>query len=195
MNTYEYEERAFLTEADFYRVKEILENESVSYAPDNKTSHFFVLPGRNLSITQSNEKCVIKYKQGEIGISNGFVEHEIPINSESCEQVIHLFTDLLQVSPQKSEQFRINYILKNGVEVALKYTEVWGFHLEIEKTYSEPSDLPKAKKEILETAKLLQIQLITDPEMKAFRDNFDSGGLPRGEYSDERFREKFGEIT
>lgn len=35
--TYEYEERAFLTEKDFYRVKTILENESVSNSLDNKT--------------------------------------------------------------------------------------------------------------------------------------------------------------
>lgn len=37
----------------------------------------------------------------------------------------------------------------------------------------------------------LKIHLITDAEMKEFRDNLDAGGAPKGEYTSEQFREKF----
>jgi adenylate cyclase class IV len=193
-NTYEYEERAFLTEEDFFRVKELLEKQSLTRALDNKLSYFFVLPKQNLSIAQSEKKCVIKYKHGTPGIGNGFSEFEIPVDTKDCEQTIGMFKLLLGIEPHLSEQFRINYVLKNNIEVALKYTETWGFHLEIEKTYSEDTDLPLAKQEVEKIANELKIHLITDPEMKAFRANFDASGKPKGEYSSEQFRQKFGNL-
>jgi len=191
---FEYEERAFLSEEDFSRVKDLLEKQSVSRAYDNKVSYFFVLPEQNLSIAKSEKKCVIKYKHGAVGVGNGFAEYEIPVDEQHCDQTVSMFSLLFGIKPQTSEQFRINYILPNKVEIALKYTQTWGFHLELEKTYSNEENKPQAKKEVEETAELLQIHLITDSEMKEFRDNFDAGGAPKGEYTSEQFRVKFGSL-
>lgn len=193
-NTYEYEERAFLTEEDFFRVKKVLEDKTISIKHDNKVSYFFVLPEQNLSIAKNEKKCFIKYKHGAVGAGNGFAEYEIPIDAQHCDQTVSMFNLLFGIKPQTSEQFRINYVLPNGVEIALKYTQTWGFHLEIEKTYSNEEDKPLAEKEVEETAEQLNIRLITNAEMKTFRDNFDAGGVPTGEYTSDQFREKFRKL-
>lgn len=46
--TYEYEERAFLDEADFLRIKNKLDAESLKATIDNKISYFYVLPDKNI---------------------------------------------------------------------------------------------------------------------------------------------------
>lgn len=193
-NTYEYEERAFLTEEDFLRVKDALTKQSLSSTFDNKISYFFVLPGQNLSIAKSENRCVIKYKHGAVGVGNGFSEHEIPIDDHYCLQAVDMFKLLFAIEPQISEQFRINYVLANGIEIALKYTQTWGFHLEIEKTYSHEEGRSSAQKEVEDVADQLMIRLITDTEMKTFRDHFDSGGSPKGAYDSEQFKKKFGDL-
>ncbi len=167
---------------------------AVSIEIDNKVSYFFVLPEQNLSIAKSEKKCVIKYKHGSVGVGNGFAEYEIPVDKQYLQQTVDMLKMLCGTTPQFSEQFRVNYILPNEIEVALKYTQTWGFHLEIEKIYTDEKDKALAKKEVEETADKLKIHLITDTEMKGFRDNFDDGGTPKGEYTSEQFREKFGEL-
>lgn len=76
------------------------------------------------------------------------------------------------MKPEISEQFRINYILPNSIEVALKYTLTWGFHIEVEKLYkaddSEKNEVEKiqAKNDIDNVGSMLGIKYITDEEMK-----------------------------
>lgn len=55
--TYEYEERAFLTEANFHRVKKILENEPVSYAQITQSPIFLSFLG-----VLSKVEPYLKYK-------------------------------------------------------------------------------------------------------------------------------------
>lgn len=190
--SYEYEERSFLTEEDFFRIKKELEKITGSREVDNKVSYFFVLPGKNLSLAKSSKKSVIKYKGGEVGVNNGFEEYEISIPEENFMELVDLFKNLLGTTPQVSEQFRINYKLSGGVEVALKYTETWSFHLEVEKVVFKEEDLNAAKDEINKLARILKINFLTEKEIMDFRQRIDSGGKPRGIYSPSDFKEKFG---
>jgi len=190
--TYEYEERAFLTEEAFCRVKKELNKVADSREVDNKTSYFFVLPGKNLSLALSNKKAVIKYKSGEVGVGNGFEEYEIPVLKENFSELVEFFKHLLATNPQFSEQFRINYKLSGNIEVALKYTETWGFHLEIEKVYFKNNKIEAAKEEINKLASSLKINLLTEEEIIDFRRGIDSGGEHRGAYSSEDFKVRFG---
>lgn len=195
--TYEYEERAFLTEDQFVLVKETLDAMALSKKADNKTSYFFVLSDKNLSIASSPSKSVIKYKGGQLGLGNGFEELEIPIPHESVADSIRLFTTLLNIKPQFSEQFRINYDLGNDIEVALKYTQTWGFHLEIEKTYIHSASLEdekqKAKQELDQVAAQLQISFIDDDVINKSKQAW-AVGEQFGQYSPEAFQEKYGQI-
>ena len=194
---YEYEERAFLTEDQFPFVKEKLDTIATNKEVDNKMSYFFVLPDVNLSIASSTHKSVIKYKGGQLGLGNGFEELEIPIPHDSLKDSIRLFSTLLKIEPQFSEQFRINYDLKNGIEVALKYTQTWGFHLEIEKTYEHTTNLDdekqKAKQELDEIAAQLKISFIDDDTMHISKEAW-AAGEQFGKYPPEAFQEKYGEL-
>lgn len=65
---YEYEERAFLSEEQFLSIKSNLDQLSSQPEIDNKTSYFFVLPDKNLSLASSLKSTVIKYKAGQLGL-------------------------------------------------------------------------------------------------------------------------------
>ncbi len=196
---FEYEERAFLAEDHFLQVKEQLDSLAQVVKTDNKTSYFFVLPNVNVSIAASASKTVVKYKGGQLGRGNGFEEHEFSIEPNALPEALRLFTSLLKLEPQVSVQFRINYDLGNNVEVALKYTQMWGFHLEIEKLYSAATDEDKtgkqhqAQQELEALAQKLGISFITDEEMETFKEECKQG-LNRGHYSPEEFRAKYGSL-
>lgn len=192
--TYEYEERAFLREEQFLRVKEKLDILSVKSEIDNKTSYFFVLPDINVSIASSQTKTVIKYKGGQLGLGNGFEEIEIPIDNSSLDDSITLFTALLKTKPQVSEQFRINYVLPDDVEVALKYTQTWGFHLEAEKTYEHVEDLKDAKQQARDAlsilAQELRVSYIDDKLMAVSKEAW-ARGEQFGTHTPDEFRQKY----
>lgn len=194
---YEYEERAFLKEDQFLSIKDKLDANAISKQVDNKTSYFFVMPDINLSIAASTDRSVIKYKGGQLGLGNGFEELEIPITQEALQDSIRLFSALLKIEPQFSEQFRINYDLGNNVEVALKYTQTWGFHLEIEKTYEHTAEIynekHKAKQELDTIAADLGISFIDDEVMDQSKKAW-AAGEQFGKYSPETFQDKYGHI-
>jgi len=194
---YEYEERAFLTEDQFLSVKKQLEQLATSRQIDNKTSYFFVLPDVNVSIASSAKKTVIKYKGGQLGLGNGFEEIEIPIASTSLNDAVKMLTTLLKVEPMLSEQFRINYQLPGDIEVALKYTQTWGFHMEVEKTYEHSSDLDtekqQAKKALDDLAQKLDISYIDDQTMDTSKKAW-AAGKQFGEYTPEAFTQKYGTL-
>lgn len=199
ITTYEYEDRAFLDEESFIQIKKKLDTEAVSKVLDNKTSYFYVLLDKNVSIASSAEKTVVKYKGGQIGKGNGFVEHEFKLVPESLPEALQLFTSLLELEPQVSEQFRINYQLPDNIEIALKYTQTWGFHLEAEKTYTatDESDYEintsNSQKALAFLAEKLRIHYITDLEMEQFKKDSEAG-LSRGEYSPDEFKTKYGNL-
>ena len=66
-----------------------------------------------------------------------------------------------------SFQKRKNYVYK-GVEVALKYSEVWGHHLELEIMIADIKEKEQAEKKIREAANDLNIKLMTDEELAEF---------------------------
>jgi hypothetical protein len=195
---FEYEERAFLAEDQFLQVKHELAKAAQTSTLDNKISYFFVLPDVNISIAASPDKTVVKYKGGQLGRGNGFEEHEFSIQPDALPEAIKLFSSLLKLAPQVSEQFRINYDMGNNIEVALKYTQMWGFHLELEKLYTatdgtKHEQAAQAKHELETVAEQLVIHFITDEAMERFKAEGQQG-MHRGQYSAEEFRAKYGSL-
>lgn len=194
---YEYEERAFLDESTFEVAKRYLDSHALESKIDNKHSYFFVMPDVNVSIASSQTETKIKYKGGQLGLGNGFEEREFNIKNESLNDAISLFTSLLRTVPQESYQFRINYKLANDIEVALKYTHMWGFHLEAERVYSAQHNSIKAVEEeaskvaLGNLAHAIGINYIANEEMAAFKLQCEQNIL-RGEYSPDKFKKKFG---
>lgn len=198
MSQYEYEERAFLTEEKFFSIRNGLEEMATSRNLDNKQSYFYVLENVNVSIAVSKNGVKAKYKGGQLGNGNGFVEREFCIDPLSKTDAILFFKDLLKTEPQTSYQFRINYKLDDDIEVALKYTQTWGFHLEAERVYDADGtgvehEAQKSKNRLAKLSEALKISYISDQEMYVFKKEC-AEGKARGKYTDVEFREKYGRL-
>lgn len=200
-SVHEHERFAFLDEQAHDRVAKYLADHGTDLGQDNKTSHFFVLPESNLSVASTDARSVIKFKAGQIGRGIGFEElPEIELaDQEQANNAVRLLQALTGHEPQVSEQFRRNYEL-DDIELALKYTETWGFHLELERLYSAntPDELEKAKHEaderIKRVAGSLGITLATDQELVDFNTHFKKTGEGRGEYKADEIRAMYASL-
>lgn len=66
-----------------------------------------------------------------------------------------------------SFQKRHNYLYK-GVELALKWSEIWGYHLELEIVVTDQNQKAAAESKIFAVTKDLGIKIMTDEELKEF---------------------------
>ena len=166
----EIEFRAIFGENDFYRLKEYLDLSAENIWEDDKDVFFCIMPDKLLkvvdNISKNNAKIVLKLNK--IGKGSDFEEIEIPIGREQINDFVKIlnalgFTDNIMHSFQK----RQNYVYK-GVEVALKHSEVWGYHLELEIMITDIKEKEQAEKKIREVANDLNIKLMTDQELAEF---------------------------
>lgn len=197
--TREHERFAFLEEESYDRVSAYLNEHAEDLGPDNKTSYFFVLPDINISVAVTEQKAVLKYKGGQIGKGIGFEELEIGLASrEEAEKTVRLLQVLTQLDPQVSRQIRHNYQL-DEIELALKYTETWGFHLELEKIYEATDEELKAAateadSQIVSVAGRLGIQLATNADLLEFTQAWERNKQPRGTYTAEEVFKLYGTL-
>ena len=144
----EIEFRAIFGENDFDRLKEYLDLSAENIGEDDKDVFFCIMPDKLLkvvdNISKNNAKIVLKLNK--IGKGSDFEEIEIPIGREQINDFVKIlnalgFTDNIMHSFQK----RQNYVYK-GVEVALKHSEVWGYHLELEIMITDIKEKEQAEK-------------------------------------------------
>ena len=117
------------------------------------------------NVSKRNAKVVLKLNK--IGRGSDFEEIEILIDQNDVEKSVNLFTLLGLNEMQHSFQKRHNYFYK-GIEFALKYSNTWGYHLELEKMVHNRKDVSLAKKQIQKVAIELGIHLMTDKELLNF---------------------------
>ena len=169
-NNIEIEFRAIFGKKDFDRIKEYLDRNAENIGEDDKDVFFFIMPDKLLkvvdNISKNNAKLVLKLNK--IGKGSDFKEIEIPIEREYVNDFVKIltklgFTDNIMHSFQK----RQNYIYKE-VEVALKYSEVWGHHLELEVMITDIKEKEQAEEKIKKAANDLNIKLMTDKELAKF---------------------------
>lgn len=166
----EIEFRAIFGEKDFYRLKKYLDKNAKNRGEDDKDVFFFIMPDKLLkvvdNISKNNAKLVLKLNK--IGKGSDFEETEIPIEKERINDFVKVLTAIgFADNIMRSFQKRQNYDYK-GVEVALKYSEVWGHHLELEVMITDIKEKEQAEKRIREVANDLNIKLMTDQELAEF---------------------------
>jgi len=64
-------------------------------------------------------------------------------------------------------QQRVNYRYKD-CEIALKWSDAWGYHLEIEQVVDSKENQPEAEAQIRAVAEELEVRLMTEEELKQF---------------------------
>ncbi len=170
----EVEWRALLTEQEYKRIFNILSAKAQDLGDDNKDVWFYVFDDKLLKVCNNVSKRTAKivYKSGKIH-HGPLKEIEININPREFDQAARLFSLLGAKSIMRSFQKRHNYLLK-GVEIALKYSDHWNYHLEMEIVVDNSEKIVEAEKKIFQTAQELNVTLMTNEEIKNFTDKFES---------------------
>lgn len=171
----EIELRALLTREEYTRVKKFLAERAIDLGKDDKDVYFFLLPNKIVkvvnNVSQKTAKIVIKFNRLGRGRSD-FEEIEIPINPKDFEKAVKLFSALPFEQIQNSYQKRHNYRY-NGVEIALKYSETWGFHMELEIIIDNLAKKDKAERKIRKVAQELGVKILTEEELAKFAKRID----------------------
>ncbi len=165
----EIEFRSRFNEGKYEELKKFLYSNAENLGEDDKDVYFFLFSDKLLKVVDniSKKSAKIVLKLNKIGKGSDFEEIEVPVGQEHFEKVAQIFTALETGDHMHSFQRRHNYIYQ-GVELALKWSEIWGHHLELEVMIGEASQKDDAEKKIFSVAKELGVKLMTDEELKEF---------------------------
>lgn len=166
----EIEFRSMFDEDKYNSLKDFLSKNAQDLGKDDKDVHFFIFPDKLLKVSDNVSKgsAKITLKLNRIGKGSNFEEIEVPINRADVGKIAHMF-GALNVTDNIMHNFqtRHNYIYK-GVELALKYSDIWKHHLELEVVIESQSRKPEAEKKIREVADELEVRLMTEQELEKF---------------------------
>lgn len=167
---YEIEHRAVLTEAAYKELSEKLKRKAKLLGSDDKEVSYYIFSDKLLKVVRNISKNTAKLslKLNALGGGSSFQEFEVPFPEESFETMKSICNSISTPDQVISgTQKRTNYEYK-GVEIALKWSEDWGYHIEFEIMVSDLSEKESADARIKEAAKALSVSLMTEEEVAAF---------------------------
>jgi predicted adenylyl cyclase CyaB len=171
----EVEVRAVFDEPKYQQLKEFLDQNAESLGQDDKDVYFFLLPTKVVkavnNISKGTAKIVIKLTRVGKG-GNDTEEIEIPIAPVDFDKSVRLFSELDFEQTQRAYQMRHNYMYK-GVELALKYSNSWGHHMELEIMIADKSQQAEAEAKLAEVAAELGVKPMTPEEQQDFAAKID----------------------
>ncbi len=187
MNTIEIEHRSLITEEDFLRIRAFLDSHAENLGEDNKDTFFYIWPDKVIKVVEnaSSGKAKMVLKPGRIGKQSYFHENELTIAPSEVDQAKKFCESLEPEKIMRAYQFRTNYKYE-GVEVAVKYTESFGFHLEFEIMVDNLSQQDAAEAEIKNVAQKLGVTILSDEDLKKITAELESG-VNYGKYSNDNF--------
>ena len=167
----EIEHRSRFSKKVYNSLLNFLEKEGKDLGQDDKNVYFFTFPDKLLKVTDNISKQTAKItgKLTRIGHGSNFEEIEIPINQSDVGKAVRLLKKFGFADVHNTYQKRHNYLYK-GIEIAVKYSKVWGYHAEFEIMISDLKEKTNADKKIQSLAKQLEIRLMTEDELKRFID-------------------------
>jgi len=167
---YEIEHRAILTEEEYHALTEKLTHEAILLGIDNKDVSYYIFPDKLLKVVRNISKNTAKLslKLNTLGESSSFQEFEVPFPEDSFETMKSICNSISSHDQVISgTQRRTNYEYQ-GIEIALKWSEDWGYHVELEIMISDLSEKESADSRIIKVARSLSIPLMTDEEISNF---------------------------
>ena len=165
----EVEHRTRFSKEEHDRLFAFLQKNGKDLGQDDKNVYFFIFPDKLLKVTDniSKDAAKITAKLNRIGEGSGFEEIEFPIARADVKKAVMLFKLFGFTDVHDSFQSRRNFEY-NGVEIALKYSEMWGYHAELEIVIDDETKKAEADQQIMTVAKELGITLMTEDELKRF---------------------------
>lgn len=170
----ELEYRARFSKKKYNALFKFLRSHAKDLGADDKRVWFFVMPDKLLKVTHdiSSKSGKITLKLTKIGKGSHFEEIEFPIPEQSIDSAVKLFTNLGYKYLFEPKIFRHNFSYK-GIEVALKYSKTWGYHLELEIMISSINQKERAKQGIFDVAKELGVSIMSEEELWEFTQNIE----------------------
>lgn len=167
---YEIEMRARFDEAKYNELKKFLDTNAENLGEDNKDCHYLIFPDKLLKLVLNTSKHTAKVslKMNRIGQGAAFEEIEFYFPPEEFETALKLFQKLdLPVRIMSGPQRRVNYKYQD-CEIALKWSDVWGYHMEIEQMIEDQSAQVSSEMHIRKVAEDLGVCLMSEDELKEF---------------------------
>lgn len=185
--TVEIEYRSLITEDDFLRLRKFLGENAKLLGEDNKDTVFYIWPDKVIKVAnnESTGKAKIALKPGRMYKQAFFHETELTVLPDEVEKAKQFCKGLEPEKVMEAYQFRTNYLFK-GVEIALKYTESFGFHLEFEIMVDDVAKKEEAENVIRSAAEELGVSILTDQQLAVVTVELE-GGIKYGQYSREDF--------
>lgn len=154
----------------FNALKRYLDEHAESLGPDDKDCYFYIFPDKLLKLVNNISKntAKISLKLNRIGDGAVFPEMEFYFPREEFNTAVKMFDALsLPVKIIHEPQKRVNYRYKD-CEIALKHSNTWGYHLEIEQLIDSEEKRSDAEAHIREIANELGVRLMSEEELKKF---------------------------
>jgi predicted adenylyl cyclase CyaB len=165
----EIEFRSIFSKEKHNQLQAFLNENAADLGQDDKDVFFYIFPDKLLkvvnNISKKNAKLVLKLNK--IGQGSSFEEIEVPFDTSDFEKLNSIFQNLGYSKSMRSFQKRHNYNYR-GVEIALKYSDSWGYHAELEQVVDDMTKKKEAEDNILAAANDLGLKLMTDKELKKF---------------------------
>jgi len=167
---FEIEHRAVLTEAEHSALEAALTSRAQLLGTDDKKVGYYIFPDKLLKVVHniSRGDAKLSLKLTALGEGSAFKELEVPFAEGSIETMKEI-CDLITCPQQViwGTQKRTNYELE-GVEIALKWSEDWGHHVEFEIVVPDLAEKDAADERIKDVAQSLAVTLMTEEEVAAF---------------------------
>ena len=164
-----------MSEAEFQTLLASLKEIASDFEEDHRDTTFFIIPNATLKVARlrSKERAKIAYKSGDIVRSKGQTEIEIDIPYENYDSAIAMFKMLGLNTTQTTQQIRFNLMVQD-VEIAMKWSEDWGYHFEVEKMVKREADVDMAQRQLADFCKEHGLTPLSDEEFEEFRISIDA---------------------
>lgn len=166
----EVEQRGLLTKEEFERVESYLRAHATHLNEDHKYVEYFIYGDKLLKIIRndSRQNATLSLKLNTLGNGALFKELEcsLPWNQFSTlQEIMHAITtpDQVITGTQKRENFMLD-----SVEIALKWSEDWGYHFELEVKIDEETESARALELMGHVAEKLGVTIMSEAEVKEF---------------------------
>ncbi|MEV7170004.1 CYTH domain-containing protein [Streptomyces sp. NPDC093224] len=182
----EIEMRARFTKEAHDQLVARLKADGEDLGNDDKHIYFYVLPDQLLKVTDNTAAGTAKItlKGSKIGQGSAFAETEFAIAPADVAAAVKVFNGLgFEAAMHEAFNFRHNYRFA-GVEIAVKWSEAWGYHAEFELLLDDAaSDAARdeATAKIMDVAAELGVTLMTEQELADFTAAFEAAEQERKE--------------
>lgn len=167
---FEIEYRAKFDQKKYDELRAFLDKNAKSLGEDNKDCYYYIFEDKLLKVVSntSQKTAKISLKLNRIGQGAVFPEMEFYFRPDQFDVARRVFDSLkLPAKVMHGPQERINYSYEE-CEIALKWSDAWGYHLEIEQVVGDRDKQVAVEIHIHEVAKKLGVHLMDEDELREF---------------------------